>query len=191
MSTRGAIGFRINGQDKMTYNHSDSYPSWLGVQFVEQVRKLVKRADLNEKVEAINVVDGDTPPTADEKAKLVWYANLSVSDQTADDWYCLLRNAQGKLDEYVKCGYMLAGNDFITDSLFCEYAYILNLDRGVVEFYKGFNKNPKAPGRYSGNRADYGNGRLSDYYGCALVGVYPMTDIPDDWQEQLFPVEED
>ncbi len=33
MSTRGLYGFRKNEQDKTTYNHSDSYPDWLGRKF--------------------------------------------------------------------------------------------------------------------------------------------------------------
>lgn len=28
--TRGAVGFRVDGVDKVTYNHSDSYPGGLG-----------------------------------------------------------------------------------------------------------------------------------------------------------------
>lgn len=30
MSTRGIYGFRKNGEDKLTYNHYDSYFSYLG-----------------------------------------------------------------------------------------------------------------------------------------------------------------
>jgi len=32
--------------------------------------------------------------------------------------------------------------DFPYDSLFCEYAYVLDLDRDILEIYKGFNKSP-------------------------------------------------
>ena len=35
MSTRGLYGIRKNGVDKCTYNHSDSYPSWLGRKVLE------------------------------------------------------------------------------------------------------------------------------------------------------------
>lgn len=35
MSTRGAYGFRIDGQDKITYNHFDSYPDSLGVNLLQ------------------------------------------------------------------------------------------------------------------------------------------------------------
>ena len=60
-----------------------------------------------------------------------------------DDWYCLLRHAQGDLNVY-KNGlrYMIDNHDFIKDSLFCEYAYIINLDTKRLEFYVGFQKTP-------------------------------------------------
>jgi hypothetical protein len=32
--------------------------------------------------------------------------------------------------------------DFAAESLFCEWAYVLDLDKGVVEIYKGFNTKP-------------------------------------------------
>lgn len=38
--------------------------------------------------------------------------------------------------------------DFAADSLFCEYAYVLDLDNKVLEIYKGFNKG-KSKGRFS------------------------------------------
>jgi hypothetical protein len=195
MSTRGAIGFRINGQDKLTYNHSDSYPGGLGVEFVAMVRELVKDKDLKNKVEKLVVVNGNTPPTDEQITQLAPWTSTSVGGQSTSDWYCLLRNAQGQLDQFLEAGYILDGNEFIKDSLFCEYAYILNLDRGVVEFYKGFQEKEHGLGRYGKARIDYAKPgekpRFSDYYGCALVGVFPMTNIPDDWEEQVFPVDTD
>lgn len=35
MSTRGIYGWRKNNENKITYNHSDSYPTWLGEKIVE------------------------------------------------------------------------------------------------------------------------------------------------------------
>ncbi|SVD17359.1 uncharacterized protein METZ01_LOCUS370213, partial [marine metagenome] len=38
MGTRGAIGFTIDGQNKLTYNHMDSYPEWLGARILAMLR---------------------------------------------------------------------------------------------------------------------------------------------------------
>ena len=37
MSTSGAWGFIRNGIEKITYNHSDSYPLWLGAAILKFV----------------------------------------------------------------------------------------------------------------------------------------------------------
>jgi hypothetical protein len=40
MSTRRILGVRVSGIDKLTYNHSDSYPSYLGNNVVQFSREL-------------------------------------------------------------------------------------------------------------------------------------------------------
>ena len=44
MSTRGIYGFRKNGEDKLTYNHYDSYFSYLG----ENIINFVKETPIHE-----------------------------------------------------------------------------------------------------------------------------------------------
>ena len=36
--------------------------------------------------------------------------------------------------------------DFARDSLFCEYAYVVDLTRNTLEAYKGFQKSPAPQG---------------------------------------------
>lgn len=66
-------------------------------------------------------------------------------------------------------------NNFLKDSLFCEYAYIINLDNNTFEFYVGFNKNPNAKGRYAKYKIDNLIGEK--YYGVKLKKVIPLNDI--------------
>ena len=40
MGTRGAIGFRFEGTDKLTYCHSDSYPTYLGKEVIQNIQKM-------------------------------------------------------------------------------------------------------------------------------------------------------
>lgn len=56
---------------------------------------------------------------------------------------------------------------FLHDSLFCEYAYIINLDTGMLEFYTGFNQDPDAKGRYAKFSCD-------DYNGVVLKQEIPL-----------------
>ena len=61
-------------------------------------------------------------------------------------------------------------DEFILDSLFCEYGYIMNYDTNELEVYTGFQKEPPE-GRYR----DYG---VTDgYYACGLLTAIHMDTI--------------
>jgi hypothetical protein len=162
MSTRGAYGFRINGVDKVTYNHSDSYPKWLGAIVFNFFNG--KSDEELKKIASNIILVNDDEPTSGQIAICNRYdfIELGVSQGTVEEWYCLLRGTQSDLNIYtddynkdemenalVSFPYMIDSSDFLAGSLFCEYVYIFNIDKKVLEVYKGFNKNPKARGRYA------------------------------------------
>lgn len=64
---------------------------------------------------------------------------------------------------------------FLADSLFCEWAYIINLDSDKLEIYKGFNKDPQAKGRYAHLYDE--DGVNNGYYGVALVLELPFDKL--------------
>ena len=82
MSTRGLYGFRKNGIDKCTYNHSDSYPEWLGREVLEfcATNNIDKLSRLFDNIE---MVSEDSTPTKKqiEICKKEGYINLGVSNQ--------------------------------------------------------------------------------------------------------------
>jgi len=174
MGTQGAFGFRIDGVDKLSYNHFDSYPDGLGREVVEQVKAVLATTKLNEMIEnvrGLRLVNPSDDPTDEDREKYGVLSDSGVS--TGADWYSLLRNAQGRVDLLLDgtLDVMTNGNSFVVDSLFCEYAYILDLDtaadRFCLEFYTGFNKDPEAPGRYAQLRD-------GDYCGVALAAEIPL-----------------
>lgn len=64
---------------------------------------------------------------------------------------------------------------FLHDSLFCEYAYIINLDNKTLEIYEGFNRLPNGKGRYAEFSIEReGDGRK--YYGVKLVKKFNLED---------------
>lgn len=153
MGTRGAIGFRLGAKDKVIYNHFDSYPTGIGY-CVFNFMKHMNLATIRDKVKAIKLVNEHEKPNDLDIQRLKKYANLGVSEQSYSDWYCLLHRAQGNLQAYLDCGYMIDNQNFLKDSLFCEWAYIINLDESVLEIYKGFNKDKNALGRYALQKKD-------------------------------------
>lgn len=168
MGTRGCYGFRKDGVDKLAYNHYDSYPSGLGSDVVKFCKETSVK-EMNAIFDKIMLVDESGIPTLEQIAECHKYYDGSVSSQTVEDWYCLLRHAQGDLNVY-KNGlrYMIDNHDFIKDSLFCEYAYIINLDTKKLEFYVGFQKTPDETNRY-------GIEDHRGYYPCKLVSSYSLN----------------
>lgn len=189
MSTRGAMGVRIDGKDVITYNHFDSYPEGLGEDIVKDIRE-TPLLTLKRAAKMLKPVDEDKEPTEEQIKELATYLDLSVSEQSEKDWYCLLRKTQGSLTMLLAAGYYADASDFLTDSLFCEYAYIVNFDDNLFEVYQGFQKNPHKQGRYALKKLkDYG--KVNQYYPIALVATFPLDAIPENWIEQAFPKEED
>lgn len=179
MSTRGLYGIRKNGVDKCTYNHCDSYPSGLGYDIVKFCAQN-SIEDLARLFDNIELVDEDSTPTQSQIDECIkdGYTDFCVASQSTTDWYCLLRNLQGNFVAYQRClnqnskVYMTDGIDFIKDSLFCEYAYIINLDDEVLEFYEGFQKFPQIDNRYGVNSD-------RDYYPCKLSLTIPLDELDD------------
>lgn len=181
MGTRSASGFRMDGRDQLAYNHFDGYPSGAGQQILDELKADIAAAgDLAKALtlwkglaKQVRIVSDDEPPTDEDIAKLANYTDLSVNKQSEKDWYCLLRELHGTIIQRLKVGYMDdQGNEFIKDSLFCEWAYILNLDEETYEVYEGFQQAKHTKGRYA-KVAKHDSG----YYACALIAAIPLKDV--------------
>jgi hypothetical protein len=169
VSTRGVYGFRVDCVDKLSYNHSDSYPEWLGERIFKETRRLIKkwdRTDLVNAVRAIKMVKNEKP-SPELVAATRKYHNLSVSSGSIDDSYCLFREAQGSLNAALDIGYMLDGHKFIKDSLFCEWGYIVNLDTWMLEVWRGFQHTADRENRYGTKPYESAGGY--DYYPCKRI----------------------
>lgn len=181
MGTRGSVGVIYQEQEKLGYNQFDSYPDGLGTNMLNFVSKINREDGWDEFKKSVaqlrNIEETEiTDNQIIEKYKK--YSNLSVSEQKLSDPYCLFREIQGSdwLDEVYNGNLQdfPFNNRFIKSSLFCDYAYIINLDTMKFEFYSGFQKIPQKGNKFGDTPNEDG------YYPCRLVGVFNLLDIYDD-----------
>jgi hypothetical protein len=149
MSTRGFIGMRHNGELRLTYNHSDSYPSWLG----SKTLQYIQRADVEDDAIAyfqLPTVDESEQPTPEQsvdlKARGYWH---SVS--TSADWYSHLRDCQGDIERYIRAGYLpTISNTVLTEKdIFMEWGYVIDVDAKELVVYEGQSNGPTKVATYA------------------------------------------
>jgi hypothetical protein len=175
MSTRGAIGVRIDGRAKLSYNHSSSYPSWLGERFAREVLALVERCGverLREMARAMRPLDEQEPlDEATRRAYRDAIARLGIdAELNGEDGYAALHALQGSLAPSLEAGAFLEYSDFPYSGLFCEWAYVLDLDARTLEIHRGGHRLP-GPGPY-GRHAE-----ANGYYGVHLEHVIPLDEL--------------
>lgn len=159
MGTRSATGYRLNGKTVLAYNQYDGFFDSVGSDVVSEILADIRKIGYGDAVsrwkslaEAIKIVSDAVPPTDADIKALAPFTNLSVSEQSTDDWYCLVRELQGTIIRRLESGYILDDTDFLGQSG-CEYAYILDLDAETFEVYKS---------------------------GTEAIATIPLKDLPED-----------
>ena len=170
MSTRGAFGFTKNGVNKITYNHFDSYPTGLGFDIIEFIMKN-NIEKMNKIFNSITMVKHDDVPTVDQLKTLEEYFGSRIDIRKVKDMEDLISGNQYITDFQKGFPFMLDNENFMGDSLFCEYAYIINLDDNTLEVYYGYNMIPQ------NNRFSKFARQNEDYKEVALVGKIKLNEL--------------
>jgi hypothetical protein len=191
MSTRGAYGFIAKNKVYATYNHSDSYPSCLGntiLEFCAKINETKKNefetwGKLKDSVLSLKSLGRKkyNPTLADKR----FYSSL-FKRKDFSQFRELISGASSNGDMLNlilkgKLKHIANDEDFLLDSLFCEFAYLINLDDWTLEFYKGFQKSPTKGNRF-GEKA---LGSRSKYYPVALKLKIFLEDILKDEIENI------
>lgn len=194
MSTRGVYGFRKNNQDKLMYNHFDSYPEGLGKEIIYYIKThTIKK--MNEIFNRINPADSIKPISnysKEELNKYEWilkefYSNKIIKQEKVMynivESYVETHNKLKAFDEE-KLDLYPDNNDFILDSLSCEWGYILNLDNNTLEVWKGFQKYPDKKNRY-GTEIQYTSFNGTNYYPCRMVYSIKFSELKKKKEEEI------
>lgn len=115
-----------------------------------------------------------TKDYADKDGDKFFSKHPQFSRDTGSDILSLIANADEGLklwDDY----------NFAADSLFCEWAYVIDFDKNTFEVYEGFNQTPlEAHERFFGMVCErYANKKSSDvYHPVKLKKVFSLLDLP-------------
>lgn len=193
MGTRGLFGWVVDNKLVCQYNHFDSYPSGKGIEFLGQLRKLstMNLEEVKERLRKVKEISTDSPMKKEdyekyEKFGCAYVGGNSMANEVIRDWQQLLHQLQGNLMPYFtgEVEHIENSAEFMKDSLFCEWAYVVNLDTGKLEIYEGFQKKPHSNNKYFlGHFGDEG------YYPVKMIREYPLEVLPTD--EELCELERD
>lgn len=188
MGTRHLTVVVLNKKIKVAqYGQWDGYPDGQGKTIMNFISK---KMDLRKFKKAVSECTFITAETWDTKMKAVgvepgqeWMTSQQ-SDEFAKLNPQLSRDVGGSILEMIQnkgARELQNQTDFAADSLFCEYAYVVDLDNKVLEVYKGFNTSGKAKGRFARlkNSDPHSNGKYSpvslfkkiDFKNCNAKGL--------------------
>lgn len=154
MGTRHLIAVVVDGEYKIAqYGQWDGYPDGQGL-YVLNYLKTLDLAKLAEKARAASEV------TVEQKKQL-WLevghdldksdgrVDFPTADRFKQKWPHLDRDHGACILETIisaPSGLLIENNlSFAADGLFCEWAYVVDLDKRTFEVYKGFNQTPLKP----------------------------------------------
>lgn len=167
MGTRYLVAVYLDGEYKVAqFGHWDGYPSGAGIQTLEFVKMLSKEKLLEEfknKIRASEFFSEEAYNSMDEK-----YLNIGVGVD-------ILRKVL-----HSEAGFKTVNSlDFAADSLWCEWAWVIDLDKETFEGYRGFNQSYPL----SENERFYfleGSEHTSGYHPVRFVKAWEFKGLPDD-----------
>lgn len=126
------------------------------------------------------------PQFIEKLARLRWITDEEIRKvNSTPHWYkeypYLTREIGANLLDYINNNDALPtglknNEAFAGDSLFCEYAYVIDLDKKNLEVYTGFQEKPPPKGERFGNRDDLE--KVDGYYPIKLLRKYPLNKLP-------------
>lgn len=190
MGTRHLTIIKDAGKIHAQYGQWDGYPSGQGVDILrflreeikEQVfRRNFKKAQMLSDAEVRGLLDpisdGGTDP-------LPGFMSMKTADMRKEAYPQLDRDMGSGVLAHIQSGNDLrysSAIEFAADSLFCEYAYMVDFDTRSLRVFKGFNVEPLEKGQFFADMKL--RGPLSDgtqYHPIKEVKRYSLDDLPSE-----------
>lgn len=153
MGTRHLIAVFCNGEYKIAqYGQWDGYPEGQGTGVLSFLHKMDEQR-FRKQLQLTSWISNEELNTLQAKfmkSKGAKSFNISVSDSFAEMFPEFSRDTGSDILEYVYTSefpVIKLHNDitFAADSLFCEWAYVIDMDKRTFEVYVGFNHEELTP----------------------------------------------
>ena len=176
MGTRSLIAVKSNEKYKIAqYSQWDGYPDGQGKTVLEFLRSIVKKGRVIEFKNQLDKCQFITAKQADKMNKHM----KEVGGTLAEVYPMMSRDTGAKILQLVldsQDSPILLSNEieFAKDSLFCKWAYVIDIDKNTFEVFIGFNKEPidKTERFYSKKAPE------DVYYPVRLVWTYDLAKLP-------------
>ena len=198
MGTRNLTAVYLNGEVRVAqYGQWDGYLEGAGYKVLDFCRKYLSTPQGIETF--VSRVSDCT--FVNEDSIIQAYESVGIDIKKKDGWVNLdeaerFKKAFPALDRDMGCDvldYIMSVNQtpiylrnsikFSEESLFCEYAYVIDLDTCELEIYCGFRKEPNtAVNRFRVSEPD-----RSGYYAVELLEKYSLSSLPS--REELLKLE--
>lgn len=199
MGTRNLTIVRHNNEYKVAqYGQWDGYPEGQGVKVLD----FLKTADMNQFKRQLNKTTFKVPKTFEKKLDKIFnkvndlcrqnneYDTKKIIDQLPEDeqflYKCFTRDTCAEILEViynapdVKEIKLASELEFAGDSLFCEWAYLVDLDNNTLEVYRGFNKTPLTVEDRFFNMVMTSHPSGATYYPVKLLKTYKLNRLPNE-----------
>jgi hypothetical protein len=187
MGTRNLTIVYSDGEYKVAkYCQWDGYPQGQGTTILNFLREGFDKDKLTVEVAKLR-------EATEEEVQAAWvecgaepgseFVSMAVGDKMKENYPYWNRDMGGEIIEWIQEGKISAvQNDlnFAADSLFCEWAYVLDLDKNLLEVFEGFNKNPLEEDerfKFLEGKTDQ-DYRDEKYYPVRLIQSYSLSALP-------------
>lgn len=196
MGTRNLTCVVSNERYKVAnYGQWDGYPSGLGISLLKFLNENIDLNKFKEKVEKCSFIESDEISKIYEECGAepgAQFVSMEVSDKFKNKHLHLSRDCGAEILPLIQNsenGLKLINQlNFAADSLFCEWAYVIDLDKNTFEVYEGYQK-----GELNENeRFNFLSDKTSQYSPVKFVKSYNLDDLPtqEDFLAVLEPKEE-
>jgi hypothetical protein len=168
MGTRNAtIVIKDNKTKVAQYGQWDGYPSGQGVTALNFLRQ----ANLSQFGTEVDKLDWFTEEELEDLGTAWQDSHPYLSRDTGAE--ILIEVYKGTVTKLVN------REDFVADSLFCEWAYVVDLDKNTFEVYEGFNQEPLTKDdRFFDLTENVERRGDNQYHPCKMIKSYPLDNLP-------------